>query len=63
MGYVANEVGNAIKNAVISVDEGKKILADLSGGITPANKRERIAETARLLHDKNEASKQVQRCR
>jgi hypothetical protein len=54
MGYVANEVGNAIKNGVMSKEEGQKILADLSGGITPANKRERIAETARLLHDKIE---------
>jgi hypothetical protein len=32
--------------------ESKELLDKLSGGLTPALKRERISETAQLLHDK-----------
>jgi hypothetical protein len=54
LGYVTREVGNAISTGVLAQEEGKDILKRLSGGLTPGNKRERIAETARLLHDKIE---------
>jgi hypothetical protein len=51
LNYVSNEVGTAIKNGVMSQDEGKQILSSLKGW-TPGTAKERTAETARLLHDK-----------
>ena len=53
LGYVSNEVGNAIKNGVMSKDEGAQILDSLKGW-TPSTAKERVAETARLLYDKIE---------
>jgi hypothetical protein len=53
LGYVSNEVGNAIKNGVMSKDEGAQILDSLKGW-TPSTAKERVAETARLLYDKVE---------
>jgi hypothetical protein len=49
--YVAHEVGTAIKNGVMSQKEGEEILDSLKGW-TPGTAKERVAETARLLHDK-----------
>jgi hypothetical protein len=54
LNYVANEVGSAIKNGVMTEKEGTQILDSLKGGLTPGLKRERIKETASLLHDKVE---------
>lgn len=53
LGYVSNEVGNAIKTGVMSKDEGEHILDSLKGW-TPSTAKERVAETARLLYDKIE---------
>lgn len=52
LGFVANEVGNAIKNGVMSKDEAESITKGISGALTPGLNRERIKETAKLLHDK-----------
>lgn len=52
MGFVANEVGTAIKTGVMSESEGKQITKGLSGAMTPGLNRERVQEVAKLLHDK-----------
>jgi hypothetical protein len=52
LGYVTREVGKAVSAGVMTQSESKELLDKLSGGLTPALKRERISETAQLLHDK-----------
>lgn len=52
LGYVTREVGKAVSAGALTQKESEDLLSKLSGGLTPANKRERISETARLLHDK-----------
>jgi hypothetical protein len=51
LNYVTNEVGNAIKNGIMTEKEGKEILDSLKGWL-PSTAKERTAETARLLNDK-----------
>jgi hypothetical protein len=50
--YITGEVGKAVKGGVISEGEAQHIRESLNGGLTPGLKRERIKETAKLLHDK-----------
>jgi hypothetical protein len=50
--YITGEVGKAVKGGVISEGEAQHIRESLNGGLTPGLKRERIKETATLLHDK-----------
>jgi hypothetical protein len=52
LGYVAREVGKAVSAGVMTQSESEDLLGTLKGGLTPALKRERITETAQLLHDK-----------
>ena len=52
LGYVAREVGKAVSAGALTQKESEDLLATLKGGLTPALKRERIAKTAQLLHDK-----------
>ena len=51
LAIVANEVGKAVKTGVVSEGEADKIYASL-GGWTPAFRRERAAEVAKLLKQK-----------
>jgi hypothetical protein len=52
LGYVTREVGKAVSAGALTQKEGEDLLDKLSGGLTPNLKRERIKETASLLHDK-----------
>ncbi len=54
MNFVAQEVGNAVKNGVMAESEGEEIKKGIVGGLTPALNRERVQETAKLLYDKVE---------
>jgi hypothetical protein len=52
LGYVAREVGKAVSAGAMTQKESEDLLDKLKGGLTPGLKRERIKETASLLHDK-----------
>jgi hypothetical protein len=52
IGFVKQEVGNAVKNGVMTESEGTEIQNGITGGLTPGLNRERVQETAKLLHDK-----------
>jgi len=54
LGYVTREVGKAVAAGAMTQKESQELLDTLSGGMTPGLKRERIIETAKLLHDKIE---------
>ena len=53
LNFVTQEVGKAVHNGVLPEADAKQILSGLKG-MTPGTSRERVAETARLLHDKLE---------
>jgi hypothetical protein len=50
--FVTGELGKAVKGGVISEGEAKDIRASISGGLTPALKRQRIKEATQILHDR-----------
>jgi hypothetical protein len=52
LGYVTREVGKAVSAGAMTQKESEDLLDKLKGGLTPGLKRERIKETASLLHDK-----------